>query len=146
MPGIGAYARRVGDSAACLMICPAAPLIDAGMVVLAELGNFLNSENGSALLAKDGRVIKWAADDTFVAWIPYGWLPVHFAADFDDEAGISQLWVLPIWSGKLAKQVDEKTWTPIFKLNHEHATKFSGQDIWSKRLAVLNSLSDARKA
>ncbi len=65
------------------------------------MGKFMNTESGSGILETHGKVIQWAATDTFAVWVPYGWLPIHFASNFDEPDSASLLWIFPIWSPKL---------------------------------------------
>ena len=126
-----------------MLVVPAAPLIDAGMIVLGEFGKFMNSESGAALLAKHGQVITWLAADTLAVWVPYGWLPVHINTE---ETMASLLWVLPVLSGRLSSALEDSVWKPVLTLVQEHTKKASGQDVWKNRWEAVKSVDDARTA
>ena len=47
-------------------------------------------------------------------------------------------------SAQLAAAVPEHVWAPTWKLFQEHSQKLSGEQLWQKRKAVLDRLSEAR--
>ena len=142
-PSVGSYVEPQTDAGASLLLIPGETLINAGVVVLAEVGKFLNSESGSELVKKHGKVITWEPSSKFIAWIPFGWLPFHINTS---KTAPSFLWVLPILSETLAKGVEDKVWKPMLNLCQEHSLKLSGQSLWKKRLDALATLDSAREA
>ena len=76
-PSVGSYVEPQTEAGASFLLNPGETLINAAVVVLAQVGKFLNSESGSELVQKHGTVITWQPRSPFIAWIPFGCLAFH---------------------------------------------------------------------
>ena len=142
MPGIGHFVRKVGSVGISMLVMPVAPLVHAGMVVLAELPAMLNTEAGAKLVIDHGKTWTWLGGDNFTAWIPYGWLPLPVAHVSETDPAF--LWCLPILSVSMAKAVPKEVWAPVVRLVQDHNQKLSGEAIWKTRQGAIAELVSKR--
>jgi hypothetical protein len=144
LPGIGHFCRRVGSTGTSMLVVPVAPLVKAGLVVLADAPAMLNTEAGAKLVLEHGKTWTWLSTDCFVAWIPYGWLPIQVPNV--SETDESYVWCLPVLSAAMAKLLLDEVWQPVLRLVQDHNQKLSGEAIWKRRQEAIAELVSKRQA
>jgi len=141
-PGLGHFVSKVGTVGCSLLLLPVAPLVKAGMVVLADCPAMLNTEAGAKLVSEHGITMSWLDEDDFYAWVPYGWLPIQVCNVSEEKA--SYLWTLHVLSVELAKAVPNEVWQPVIRLVQDHNQRLSGEPIWKRRQEALAELNNKR--
>ena len=150
LPGVGSFAALAADSGqgpAALLVLPMEPLIEAGMVALADLPKFLETTTGNGLATEIMTVVQMTHGQA--AWLPYGSCVLPLALEEPDTTAKTASepacwWTLQVLNSELAKQTPASTWAPIVKLNVDHLQRLSGQSIWAERMVTFKELQALR--
>ena len=63
LPGFGSLVQRKGDGGVALVLIPARPLVEAGVVVLADLRAFFKQGACSKIVTDNAKVVLWQPTD-----------------------------------------------------------------------------------
>jgi hypothetical protein len=136
LPGMGGYSTLASPHAAVLQLIPIEPLVESGLVVLADLAGFLETDLGLKLASKHAMFVPMKTGD--VLWSPLGYLilPLYIPVGGQKE-DIAFMWHLTSWSKVLCGRVSAKTWAAIEVINDSHHAKVGTTQVWEGRAAMF---------
>ena len=150
LPGIGGFACLHGAEAVVLQLLPIEPLVECGLVALADVVKFLETDSGIDLATKHCIMLPRASGD--VVWVPHGYMcipsfvPDEQAREPKEISDTAFIWHLSIYNEDISKQVSAKAWAVLKTYNDLHFNKMSSapvwqarKDLWSKFLAEYRS-------
>jgi hypothetical protein len=122
LPGMGGYSTLASPHAAVLQLIPIEPLVESGLVVLADLAGFLETDLGLTLASKHAMFVPMKTGD--VLWSPLGYLilPLYIPVGGQKE-DIAFMWHLTSWSKALCGKVSATTWAAVEVINDSHHAK-----------------------
>ena len=127
-----------------LIAIPLLDIVQAGLVTLSDLPNFLETAPGAELVKKIGTVINMTHSGQCV-YVPYGYWIIPIGRDSNleskDDAPPTYMWHFPMFIKSAFKKINNRVWQPLKLLNFEHLRKLSGQEVWKQRLTLLEKVS-----
>ncbi len=93
--------------------------MESGLVVLADLAGFLETDSGLELANKHAIFVPMKKGD--VLWSPFGYLvqPLYLPEDGQKE-DCAFMWHVASWSKALCGKVSAKTWAAVEVINDSH--------------------------
>mgnify|MGYP000105195004 CR=1 FL=1 len=139
LPGMGGYSTLASPHAAVLQLIPIEPLVETGLVALADLAGFLETDSGLKLAYKHAMFVPMKTGD--VLWSPFGYLilPLYIPVDGQKE-DIASMWHLTSWVKVLCGKVSAKTWVAVEVINDSHHAKVGTTQVWEGRAAMFKKL------
>ena len=137
LPGMGGYSCLASNAAAVLQLIPIEPLVESGLVVLADLAGFLETDSGLELASKHAIFVPMKPGD--VLWSPFGYLvlPLYMPEDPQQKEELGFMWHLTTWSKALCGKVSDKTWAAVAVINDCHHAKVGTKQVWEARAELF---------
>ena len=145
LPGMGGYSTLASPHAAVLQLIPIEPLVETGLVALADLAGFLETDSGLKLAYKHAMFVPMKTGDVLLSPFGYLILPLYMPVDGQKE-DIAFMWHLASWSKVLCGKVSAKTWAAVEVINDSHHAKVGTKQVWEGRAELFKKFCAEARA
>ncbi len=124
---------------------PIEPLVETGLVALADLAGFLETDSGLKLAYKHAIFVPMKTGDVLLSLLGYLVLPLYMLVDGQKE-DIVFMWRFTSWSKVSCGKVSAKTWAAVEVINDSHHAKVGTKQVWEGRAELFKKFCAEARA